>query len=110
MGVIATIAGFAAHSSDSVEIGNLRKASPEIGQAIDQNPSLFNNARVLEIAGVPPEWDTALNGTCYEPEATTSVQTETSFAEQLVGGSRFTPELPPTHPEPTPRARNNWTG
>merc|ERR1711964_409681 len=68
--VIATIASFAAHSADSVELDNLRNAAPEIRQAIDQHPSLFNNARVLEIANVPSEWDAALNGVCYEPAAT----------------------------------------
>merc|ERR1711964_741724 len=82
MGVLATIASFTAHAADSIEIGNLRKAAPEISQAIDQNPKLFNSQRVLEIAGVQPyEWDATLNGVCYE--ATASLQAEQFFAEQL---------------------------
>merc|ERR1711964_321264 len=64
--VLATIASSTAHAADFIEIGNLRKAAPEISQAIDQNPKLFNNDRVLEIAGVQPyEWDATLNGFCY---------------------------------------------
>merc|ERR1711964_863121 len=77
--VIATIASFAAHSTDSVELDNLRNAAPEICQAIDQNPSLFNNARVLEIADVPSKWDAALNGVCYEPAATEQLNGEPSI-------------------------------
>merc|ERR1712098_428289 len=54
--------------------------APEFHTAIDQNPSLFNNRRVLEIVDVPEIWDAALNGVCYEAAA--SPQVESFFAEQ----------------------------